>query len=343
VTGEGRTLVVTNDFPPRIGGIETLVRQLVEDRPADRVVVHTSSTPGAHEFDADQSYPIVRDPAQMLLPTPAATRRVISTLESYSCDRVVFGASAPLGLMAPALRAAGAVHIQALTHGHEVWWASLPGTRQLMRRIGDSADDLTYVSEYCRQRIAPALSPSARRRFRRYPITVDRTRFRPGCGGDEVRRDLGIDPTAPVVVCLGRLVRRKGQDTLLAIWPDVLRRWPEARLLIVGDGPDRRRLRSMARSFGVNNGVVFTGAVRGEDVPAFLDAGDVFAMPARSRWFGLQVEAFGIVYAEAASCGLAVVPAGSGGTVEATGAQGRASTNAYSPAGSSASSVHSSV
>lgn len=318
MTREGRTLVVTNDFPPRIGGIETLVRELVEDLPSDRVVVHTSSTPGAHDFDADQPYPIVRDPARMLLPTPAATRRVVSTLEAYDCDRVVFGASAPLGLMAPALRAAGATHVQALTHGHEVWWATLPGTRQLMRRIGDGVDDLTYVSEYCRRRIAPALSPAARGRFRRYPITVDRTRFRPGCGGDEVRRDLGIRPAAPVVVCLGRLVRRKGQDTLVAIWPDVVARLPEARLLIVGDGPDRQRLRSMARSMGVQHSVVFTGAVPHEDVPAYLDAGDVFAMPARSRWFGLQVEAFGIVYAEAAACGLAVVASRPAGTRESS-------------------------
>jgi phosphatidyl-myo-inositol dimannoside synthase len=313
----GRTLVVTNDFPPRIGGIETLVRQLVGDLPADRVVVHTSSTPGAPTFDADQPYPVVRDPARILLPTPTATRRVVSTLEAYSCDRVVFGASAPLGLMAPALRAAGATHIQALTHGHEVWWSTLPGTRQLLRRIGDGVDDLTYVSDYCRRRIAPALSPTARRRFRRYPITVDRTRFRPGCGGDEVRRDLGIDRTAPVVVCLGRLVRRKGQDTLVSVWPEVLAQLPQARLLIVGDGPDRCRLRSMAHTLGVEDSVVFAGAVRHEEVPAHLDAGDVFAMPTRNRWLGLQVEAFGIVYAEAAACGLHVVASGSAGTREA--------------------------
>jgi phosphatidyl-myo-inositol dimannoside synthase len=317
MTTEGRTLVVTNDFPPRIGGIETLVRQLVDDLPADRVVVHTSSTPGARAFDADQAYPVVRDPARVLLPTPAAIRRVASTLEAYSCDRVVFGASAPLGLMTPALRAAGATHIQALTHGHEVWWSALPVTRQLMRRIGDGADDLTYVSEYCRDRIAPALSESARRRFRRYPITVNRSVFRPDCGGAAIRDELGIPRDAPVVVCLGRLVRRKGQDTLLTVWPEVLEKLPAARLLIVGDGPDRRRLRSMARLLEVEDAVIFTGVAPHERVHAYLDAGDVFAMPSRSRWFGLQVEAFGIVYAEAGACGLHVVGNRSAGTPEA--------------------------
>lgn len=318
MTPTGRTLVVTNDFPPRIGGIETLVHQLCEALPPERVVVHTSRSTGDRSHDASLAYPVVRDPARMLLPTPAATRRVVETLRTYGCDRVVFGASAPLGLMAPALREAGAGHVQALTHGHEVWWAALPLTRRLLRRIGDATDDLTYVSDYCRDRIAPALSPSARQRFRQYPISVDRTRFHPGCGGAEARDELGLPPEAPVVVCVGRLVRRKGQDTLLAVWPDVRRRNPAARLVLVGDGPDGPRLRAMARVLGVADSVLFVGAVPHHRVPAYLDAGDVFAMPARSRWFGLQVEAFGIVYAEAAACGLRVVPGASGGTPEAS-------------------------
>ncbi|QIK66071.1 glycosyltransferase family 4 protein [Nocardioides sp. HDW12B] len=317
VRSEGRVLVVTNDFPPRLGGIERVVHQLCEGLPADRVVVHTSSTPGDRAFDRDLAYPVVRDPARMLLPTPAVRRRVVETFERHGCDRVVFGASAPLGLLGPALRDAGAKHIQALTHGHEVWWAALPGTRQLLGRIGDSTDDLTYVSEYCRDRIAPALSPAARARFRRYVIEVDRERFRPDCGGAEVRAALGIPATAPVVVCAGRLVRRKGQDTLIAVWREVLEVVPDAWLLIVGDGPDRRRLRAMARVLGVDQRVVFTGSVSFDQMPAHLDAGDVFAMPARSRWFGLQVEAFGIVNLEAVASGLLLAGARSGGTPEA--------------------------
>lgn len=309
---------MTNDFPPRLGGIETLVRQLCDGHPADQVVVHTSSTPGDRAFDAHLPYPVVRDPARMLLPTPRVRDRVLETFDRYGCDRVVFGASAPLGLLAPALRAAGATHIQALTHGHEVWWASLPGTRGLMRRIGDGADDLTYVSEYCRDRIAPALSPAARARFRRYAIEVDRSRFRPHCGGAAVRASWGMPEHAQVVVCVSRLVRRKGQDTLLALWPDVLAEFPDAWLVVVGDGPDRARLPGMARALGVSHRVVFTGAVTHDQVPSYFDAGDVFALPARSRWWGLQVEAFGIVYAEAAACGLLVAGAGSGGTLEAS-------------------------
>ncbi len=313
----GRTLVVTNDFPPRRGGIETYVRSWCDARSPDEVVVHTARMPGAAESDRARPYPVVRDPARVLLPTPTVARRVEATFARFGCDRVVFGASVPLGLLAPRLRRAGARHLTAMTHGHEVWWAALPGTRSLLRSVGDSVDVLTYVSAYCRDRIAPALSTAAAARLMPLVPVVDPARFRPGCGGDAVRRRLAIAPDAPVVVCVGRLVRRKGQDTLVGIWPDVLARFPGAVLLLVGDGPDRRRLQRLVAAHGVGDSVVMTGSVPWEEVPAHLDAGDVFAMPCRDRRFGLEVEAFGIVYLEAAACGLAVVPGRSGGAAEA--------------------------
>jgi len=312
-----RTLFVTNDFPPRRGGIETWVRRLCDDMDPDQVVVHTARMQGDVAVDAALPYEVVRDPTRVLLPTPATTTRVAATLRRTGCDRVVFGASAPLGLMAPALRRAGAERLCALTHGHEVWWATVPGTRQLLRRIGDSVDELTYVSEYCRLRIEPALSASARTRFRLLRPEVDTERFRPGCGGQEVRRLWGVPEDSPVVVCVARLVRRKGQDTLIRMWPEVRRRHPGCVLLLVGDGPDRTRLERMARRRGVASSVVFTGEVPHDHVPAHLDAGDVFALPARNRRLGLEVEAFGIAYLEAAACGLPVVGGRSGGSPEA--------------------------
>jgi phosphatidylinositol alpha-1,6-mannosyltransferase len=312
-----RTLVVTNDFPPRRGGIETFVRQLCDELPPNQVVVHTARMPGQEEYDAALPFPVVRDPSPVLLPTRAAGRRVAATLQAHGCDRVLFGASAPLGLLAPRLRAAGATSAVALTHGHEVWWARTPGTRRLLRRIGDSVDELTYVSEFCRDRIAPALSVEAAARMRRLSPGVDRSRFRPGCGGEGVRRRLGIAPAAPVVVCVARLVRRKGQDTLVRVWPELLEEFPDAVLLLVGDGPDRRRLDRMVARRGIGDSVLRVGSVPWEEVPAYMDAGDVFAMPVRTRRLGLEVEAFGIVYLEAAACGLRVVGGRSGGAGEA--------------------------
>jgi len=311
-----RVLVVTNDFPTRRGGIETFVLALCERMPADGVVVYTASMPGAEEYDARLPFPVVRDPSSMLLPTPAVGRRVARVLREHGCDRVVFGASAPLGLLGPRLRRAGATRLVALTHGHEVWWARVPGARQLLRRIGDGVDTMTYVSEWCRDRIAPALSPQAATAMRRLSPGVDPARFHPGCGGAQVRARLGIAEDVPVVVCTARLVRRKGQDRLIRVWPQVRARFPDAVLLLVGDGPDRSRLEKLAERSGAGDSVLFTGSVPWEDVPAYTDAGDVFAMPCRTRLLGLEPEAWGIVFLEAQACGLPVVVGDSGGAPE---------------------------
>jgi phosphatidylinositol alpha-1,6-mannosyltransferase len=311
-----RILFVTNDFPTRRGGIETFVLALCERMDPDEVVVYTASMPGDLEYDAELPFPVYRDPASMLLPTPAVGRRVVEVMHRHDCDRVVFGASAPLGLLARRFRRAGAKRIIALTHGHEVWWARVPVTRQLLRRIGDSVDVMTYVSEWCRERIAPALSPGTAAQMRRLSPGVDTERFYPGCGGGEVRKRLGIPSDAPVVVCTARMVKRKGQDTLVRAWPAVLKELPTARLLLVGDGRNRRAVERMARHRGVEDSVIFTGGVPWSEMPAYMDAGDVFAMPCRTRLFGLESEAFGIVFLEAQACGLPVIIGAAGGSPE---------------------------
>lgn len=312
----GRTLVVTNDFPTRRGGIETFVYSLCEQLPADEVVVYTASMPGDAELDATLPFIVYRDPSRMLLPTPAVGRRVVEVMRRHECDRVLFGASAPLGLLAPRLRGAGARRLVALSHGHEVWWARVPVTRSLLRRIGDSVDTYTYVSDWCRDRIAPALSPSARNRMRKLSPGVDLERFHPACGGADVRRRLGVPTNAPVVVCTARMVHRKGQDTLIRAWPEVRRARPDAVLLLVGDGPTRGRLEGLVRDQDVDDSVLFTGSVPWAEVPAYIDAGDVFAMPCRTRLLGLDPEAWGIVFIEAQACGLPVVVGDSGGAPE---------------------------
>lgn len=320
----GRILFVTNDFPTRRGGIETFVLALCQRMDPDGVVVYTASMPGDLEYDARLPFPVYRDPSSTLLPTPAVARRVVAVMRRHDCHRVVFGASAPLGLLGRRLRRAGARRIIALTHGHEVWWARVPITRQLLRRIGDSVDVMTYVSDWCRERIAPALSPEAAARMERLSPGVDTDRFYPGCGGAEVRKRLGIPADAPVVVCTARMVKRKGQDSLVKAWPAVLAEIPDAVLLLVGDGPNRSRVERMARRRGLIDSVIFTGSVPWEEVPAHTDAGDVFAMPCRTRLFGLEAEAFGIVFLEAQACGLPAIIGASGGAPESPVAGGRA-------------------
>ena len=309
----GRTLVVTNDFPPRVGGIESFVLEMVRLLPPDQVVVHTARQPGDREFDATLPFPVVRDPSRIMLPTPAITRRAVAIAREHGCDRVWFGAAAPLGLMAATLRRrAGVVRTVATTHGHEVWWAMLPGARRLLRRIGETNDVLTYLGEFTRARVARALTPAARARMVRLTPGVDVELFHPGVDGRPVRQRYGLGDR-PVVVCVARMVRRKGQDTLIKALPLVQRSVPEAMLLLVGDGPDRKRLMRLARRAGVEQDVVFAGAHPWRELPPFFAAGDVFCMPCRTRKFGLEAEGLGIVFLEAAASGLPVIAGNSGG------------------------------
>jgi phosphatidyl-myo-inositol dimannoside synthase len=311
----GNTLVVTNDFPPRRGGIQSFVHALVTRLPPGTVTVYAPAWEGAAEFDREQPFPVIRHPTSLMLPVPAVRGRAVAALREHCCDRVIFGAAAPLGLLAPALRRAGAHRLIGITHGHEAGWAALPAARGLLHRIGESVDVLTYLGEYFRVRLAAALSPAAAGRMRRLAPGVDVTTFRPGAGGAAIRARLGL-AGRPVVVCVSRLVPRKGQDTLLRAWPAVLSAVPDAALLVVGSGPFRKKLESMAERLPPG-AVHFTGPVAGTDLPAYYDAGDAFAMPCRTRRGGLDVEGLGIVYLEASATGLPVVGGDSGGAPDA--------------------------
>jgi phosphatidylinositol alpha-1,6-mannosyltransferase len=308
----GRILVISNDFPPRTGGIESFVLAVSRLLPAEEVVVHTCRQPGAVAFDATLPFPVVRDPAHLLLPGPVLARRVARTVRRYGCDRVWFGAAAPLGLLTPTLRRAGVRRAVATSHGHEVWWAQVPLTRRLLHRIGEANDVVTYVGEYCRSRIAPALSSSAVSRMHRLVPGVDSEAFRPRSGGGEVRRTLGLTGR-PVIVCVSRFVARKGQDVLVRALPMIRKRVPDAALLLVGDGPRRGAVQRLVDSLGLGAHVRITGQVPWAGAPAYYDAGDVFCMPAHTRCGGLELEALGICYLEAASTGLPVVAGNSGG------------------------------
>ncbi len=318
-----KTLIVTNDFPPRPGGIQAFLHNMALRLDPERVVVYASTWKRGREgeeataaFDAEQPFPVVRDRTTMLLPTPRVTRRAAGLLREHGCTSVWFGAAAPLALMAPALRAAGARRLVATTHGHEAGWAQLPAARQLLRRIGEGTDTITYLGEYTRSRIAAALTPEAAARMVRLPPGVDEKTFHPDSGGDAVRAGLGLSGR-PVVVCVSRLVPRKGQDTLIEAMPRVLRAVPDAVLLVVGGGPYEKDLRELARRTGVADSVRFTGAVPWAELPAHYGAGDVFAMPCRTRRGGLDVEGLGIVYLEASATGLPVVAGDSGGAPDA--------------------------
>ncbi|RBQ20244.1 alpha-(1-2)-phosphatidylinositol mannosyltransferase [Spongiactinospora rosea] len=309
--GTARTLIVTNDLPPRPGGIQAFVHGLAMHRPPGSVVVYAPRWPGCEAFDGRQPYQVVRHPGALMLPLPAVARRAARLVRLHGIETVVFGAAAPLGLLAPTLRAAGARRVVMLTHGHEASWARLPGPRQVLARIGAHADVVTYLGEYTRGRLERVIDPG---KLARLTPGVDTTVFRPGAGGAEVRKRLGLSGR-PVAVCVSRLVPRKGQDVLVRAWPRVLRAVPDAVLLLVGGGPGRRTLERSAARLG--GSVRFTGPVPWTALPAHYDAGDVFAMPCRTRLGGIDVEGLGIVYLEASATGLPVIAGSSGGAPDA--------------------------
>jgi phosphatidylinositol alpha-1,6-mannosyltransferase len=311
----GRTLLVTNDFPPRPGGIQQFVHNLAVRQPAGSIVVYSSTWRGADAFDAEQPFEVVREKTGILLPTPAVARRAAELARAHGCDSVLFGAAAPLGLLAHGLRrSAGIERAVGITHGHEIGWAALPGARGLLRRIARGNDVITYLGDYQRTRLDRALHGLTD--LRRLAPGVDVDKFHPGVDGAEVRTRHGLIGR-PVVVCVSRLVPRKGQDMLIRAFPEIRRRVPGAALLLVSGGPYRKTLERLAREHNVESDVVFTGSVPWAELPGHYAAGDVYAMPCRTRAAGLDVEGLGIVYLEASATGLPVVGGDSGGAPDA--------------------------
>ncbi|WNG85639.1 glycosyltransferase family 4 protein [Mycobacterium sp. ITM-2016-00317] len=315
-----RILLVTNDFPPRRGGIQSYLEALVEHLVASGeydLTVYAPKWKGAEDYDevaAATGYRVVRHPGTLMVPEPTVALRMRRLIRERDIDTVWFGAAAPLALLTPLARAAGAQRVIASTHGHEVGWSMLPVARTALRRIGDDTDVVTYISSYTRGRFASAFGPDAALEL--VPPGVDTERFVPDeVARAELRARYGLGER-PVVVCVSRLVPRKGQDMLIRAMPAIRDRVPDAALVIVGGGPYRNSLHRLAHNFKVAEHVVFTDGVPGDELPAHHAMADVFAMPCRTRGAGLDVEGLGIVYLEASSTGVPVVAGRSGGAPE---------------------------
>jgi phosphatidylinositol alpha-1,6-mannosyltransferase len=313
-----RVLLVTNDFPPRRGGIQSYLVELVSRLAATgehTLTVYAPQWKDADVFDTQTAgYRVVRHPGTLMLPVPTVDNRMRRLIAEHGIDTVWFGAAAPLGLLAHRARQAGASRVLASTHGHEVGWSMLPAARSVLRRIGEDSDVVTFVSRYTRGRFASAFGPRAR--LEHLPPGVDSERFRPDpASRNELRARYGLGQR-PTVLCLSRLVPRKGQDMLIRALPAIRQRVDGAALVIAGGGPYLDTLRGLAERFGVSDHVVFTGGVPSADLPAYHAMADVFAMPCRTRGAGLDVEGLGIVFLEASATGVPVVAGSSGGAPE---------------------------
>ncbi|MBP3087984.1 glycosyltransferase family 1 protein [Corynebacterium sp. sy017] len=315
-----RVLLVTNDFPPTLGGIQSYLRDFVATLPANDVVVFASTQNecDAQSWDAQQQYKVYRWGAKVMLPTPATVRRLQEIIRAEKIDTVWFGAAAPLAMMAGAARRAGAKKVIASTHGHEVGWSMLPGARQILRYIGNSCDVVTYISSYTLNRFRRAFGDNPH--YVHLPSGVSLDYFQPIATSQKEQKAAALNwhSGGPHIVCISRLVARKGQDLLIRAMPDIVSEFPNAQLIIVGGGAYEAKLRKLAlKTFGLHSShIVFSGKLSDGDMLSALQAADVFAMPARTRGAGLDVEGLGIVYLEAQACEIPVVAGNSGGAPE---------------------------
>lgn len=306
-----KLFVVTNDFPPRIGGINYYVDQIMRRFPPGSVTIFSSKFAGWEEFDREYPHEVIRLDTEMMLPTPGVRRRLHEELRVLKPDVVAFGATWPLGHMGPAIKQKLGIPYIGFTHGLELTGALVPG---LLRPIGRHAALLTAASEWSRRKLERAFGWEGRMEV--LTSGIDTARFHPGVSDDVVRERHSLG-SAPVVCCVSRLVPRKGQDLLIRALPAIARAVPEVRLLIVGSGPYDAALRRLAASTGVADRVVFAGAAPYHELPAYFRAGNVFAMPCRLRWFGFDVEALGAVFLQGAAMGRPVIAGDSGGAPEA--------------------------
>ena len=313
-----KILLVTNDLGPRSGGIETFIHGLLEKLDGSQIVILASSQDGDSEFDLalNQKLGVIvyRDKSKILLPTPRIIRKAKSIMKEHQATTIWFGAAAPLALMAPYLRRAGANRVVALTHGHEVWWAKLPLFNLAMRRIGNSCDVLTYLGPYTKSAIAKSVGEKVE--LVQIAPGISTELFKPGNKPADLVERYQI-ANRPTLLCVGRLVHRKGQDQLIEAMGKIKEEIPNALLLLVGSGPREAHLRKQIKKYGLEKDVLLLGRITYDQLPKHFLLGDVFVSPSRSRLAGLEVEGLGIVYLEASSSGLPVIAGNSGGAPDA--------------------------
>ncbi len=306
-------LLVTNDFPPKIGGIQSFLWEMWRRLPPASFTVLTIEHPGSAEFDAAQEFRIERLGLPMLLPTPSLARRIRSLAGEVGASLVVFDPAVPVGLLGPRLGLPYAV----VLHGAEV---SVPGrlpiSRTALARVLRDAQAALVNSTWVGARATEVAAPGA---LHLIPATpgVDHTRFVPldTAHRESTRRRLGLPEGAELVLGVGRLVARKGALTLLDAVSQLAPTRPGLCLAIAGTGREAERL--ARRAAATEADVRLLGRVSDVDLPLLYGCADVFVQPTLTRWGGLEQEGFGIVFLEAAACGIPVVAGRSGGSAEA--------------------------
>lgn len=301
--------MVTNDFPPIVGGISSFADNLMRRLPD--TLVYAGAHDDAHAFDAAAPYPVFRGPRRFMLPTADVERDLDQVIRAERPDLLLFAAPWPL----PLLGARFDLPFVVCTHGAEaVIPARIRGGRAALRRFLRRASMLYAVSRYTGEWVRRTVGVTGPP-IRLLRNSVDLQAFHPSIDGSAVRARLGLGDD-PVILTIGRMVPRKGHDMLIKAMPAVRALHPTARLVVVGDGPMREELEKLAADLP-RGAVTFTGRIDDDERAAHFAAADIFAHPNRARMMGFEEEGFGVVFLEAAACGLPVVAGDSGGSPEA--------------------------
>lgn len=331
-----RLLIITDFFPPRIGGAGMVPEGIAGGLPGN-VTILTESVAANRQIEADYDaaqpfrvlrvHPFygrvrwrpgkVRGLLTLLYNTvymrPRAWFGMRRVLRNISFNVVCLNSIASTYWMAALLkRMRPGVKVIAYSHGEE--WSTIKTNagRRWLRAI-KQADMVVVISSFTQQcALDQGLAPE---RLRLITNGVDIQRFSPGPPSEELRRRYGLGE-APILLCLARLDERKGQDFLLRAMPAILQAVPETRLVLVGSGTDEARLRGMMQDLALERHVVFTGAVSSEDVVEWYRTATLYAMPNRTLDNG-DTEGFGLVFLEAGACGLPVIGGRAGGVPDA--------------------------
>ncbi len=307
-----RHLLVTNDYPPKVGGIQSYLWEIYRRLPQDKVVVYTTPHPDAKAFDESQTHKIIRSKQRVLLPTRSIANQIRSVVEAENIDFIMYDPAVPIGIIGSKI----GIPYGVILHGAEV---TIPGripiARTLISRVLRDAKLVVTAGDYSTKEAIRAAKQDLP--IVVIPPGVDVDRFKPLDEQSRInaRRDFGFEDKDEVILTLSRLVPRKGMDVLIAAIAELSQARPNIHLLIAGTGRDLHRLKALAGSS--NAPVTFLGYIPDEEVSELYGMADIFGMVCRVRWGGLEQEGFGIVFLEAAACGVPQIAGRSGGADEA--------------------------
>ena len=307
-----RHLLVTNDYPPKVGGIQSYLWEIYRRLPQDEVTVLCTPYEGSEQFDSEQTHRIIRTKQKVLLPTPNLAGKIRELIFKHQIDLVLFDPAVPVGMLGPRIGSPYGV----ILHGAEV---TIPGRVPILKnflgKVLRGAELVITAGQYSTreaERAAGCELPVSV-----VPPGVDIERFKPLSHHERntAREIYNLKEGDEVILTLSRLVPRKGMDVLIQACAALKEKRPNLKLLIAGTGRDKARLEKIAKK--TKAPVQFLAHVPDKEIPSLYGMADIFSMLCRIRWGGLEQEGFGIVFLEAAATGVPQIAGRSGGASEA--------------------------